>query len=291
MIPEYLRDALRPVVLLNALTPRRHLRIERDLAYGAHARQRLDVYRLAQAPAGEPGGRALIVFLYGGSWQSGSRADYLFVGEALASQGYVVVVPDYRLYPQVVFPEFIDDAAAALCWARRQAPGLGADPGKVFLMGHSAGAQIAALLATDASYLRAHGLGRDAIAGVIGVAGAYDFLPLRDPVLRQVFPVALREHSQPLRFVRGAEPPMLLVVSRDDRTVDPGNTERMAARLHAAGSPVRVVRYRRLGHMLILGVLGRLLRRFAPLLREVRGFVDDSAGAARRPRTAGPPRG
>ena len=276
-------DALSPVSLLNALTPRRGLRRAHGLAYGTHPRQRLDLY----LPDG-PLARALpmVVFFYGGSWQSGSREDYLFVGQALAARGCVVVVPDYRLFPQVVFPGFVHDAAAALAWARAHAADYGADAGRVFLMGHSAGAHIAALLATDASYLHAHGIGSDAIAGVIGLGGAYDFLPLRDPLLQQVFPPDLRVVSQPVSHVRGSEPPMLLLVSDDDRTVDPGNTERMAARLHASGASVRVVRYRRLGHVLILGALGVLLRRFVPVLREVCRFIDEHAPGAQAPPAA-----
>ncbi len=270
-------DLLRPAAWLNALTPRRRLRRLQGLAYGQHPRQRLDVYLPHPAPAA--GARALVVFLYGGSWQAGTRADYLFVGEALASRGCVVVVPDYRVYPEVVFPGFVDDAAAALSWAREHAPRFGVDPARLFLMGHSAGAQIATLLATDDAYLRTRGLGRQAIAGVIGLGGAYDFLPLRDPVLRRVFPADLRRRSQPVHCVQGAEPPMLLLVSTDDRVVDPGNTERLAARLQAVGSRVRVLRYRRLGHMLILGVLGTTLRALAPVLREISDFIDEHAPA------------
>ncbi len=271
-------DALRPVAWLNALTPRRGLRRVLDLAYGEHPRQRLDLY-MPRRSESQPA-RPLVVFLYGGSWQSGARGDYLFVGQALASRGCVAVVPDYRLYPRAVFPDFVHDAAAAFAWARRNAAEYGADPRRLFVMGHSAGAHIATLLATDESYLREHGLGRDAIAGVIGLGGAYDFLPLRDPVLQQVFPPDLRQRSQPVHFVAGEEPPMLLAVSGDDRTVDPGNTERMAARLRAAGSTVRVLRYRRLGHVLILGSLGVALRPFVPLLRELCRFIDEHAPGA-----------
>ena len=268
-------QALRPVRLLNALTPRRGLRRLRDVAYGEHPRQRLDVY-MPREPA-MPASRPLVVFFHGGSWQSGSRGDYLFVGQALATCGYVTVVPDYRLYPQARFPDFVHDAAAAFAWAREHALEFGADPRRIFLMGHSAGAQMAALLATDGSYLRARELGTDAIAGVIGLGGAYDFLPLRDPVLEEIFPAQDRHLSQPVHFVQGGHPPMLLAVSVDDRVVDPGNTERMATRLRGVGSPVHVLRYRRLGHILILGVLGIVLRPFVPLLRELGRFIDQQA--------------
>lgn len=264
------------------------MRSLRDVAYGdgtrkgTHARLRLDVY-LPPCPA-----RALVVFFYGGSWQGGERGDYRFVGEALASLGCVTVVPDYRVFPETVFPGFMEDAAAAVAWARDHAAGLGVDERCLFLMGHSAGAHIAVLLAADRSYLQGEGMVGDVPAGAIGLAGPYDFLPLRDPVLQRVFPEVSRGLSQPLGFVRGGEPPMLLLSGRGDRTVDPGNTVRMAARLRAVGSTVVERHYRGLGHLLVLGSLAAPLRRLAPTLRDIAEFIDANVtlrcGAAPAPR-------
>lgn len=168
-----------PLRLLNALTPTNTFRLFADIPYGPGERQVLDVYlpaRVARDWPTEPNaGAPVVVFFYGGSWQSGKRNDYLFVGEALASRGFVAVVPDYRTYPATTFPGFIDDAARAVAWARGHAAAFGGDPRRVFLMGHSAGAQIAALLATDGRYLAASKMRNSEIAGVIGLAGPYDF--------------------------------------------------------------------------------------------------------------------
>ena len=143
----------------------------------------LDIHRPPTWAAGQP----IAIFFYGGSWRSGSRCDYAFVGEALARSGIVTVIPDYRQYPQGHFPDFEFDAAHAVRWVRDHAAEIGGDPQRIFLVGHSAGAHIAALLATDQSYLASVAIKPRELAGVIGVSGPYDFLPLTDPALGEVF--------------------------------------------------------------------------------------------------------
>jgi acetyl esterase/lipase len=269
--------ASHPVVLVNALVPRDDCTRYVDLPYGADPRQRLDVYVPRQSAKHRP---PMVVFFYGGSWQSGRRQDYLFVGEALASRGFVVVIPDYRLYPQVVFPGFMQDAAMAVSWARTHAAAYGADPERVFLAGHSAGAQIALLLTTDRSWLAEAGIPSHALAGAIGLAGPYDFLPLQDTTLERIFPPAVREASQPVRFVQGGEPPVFLGVGLRDTTVDPANTERLAARLRAKGDVVEVRRYPTLTHAMTVGSLAAPVRAMgsvvatAPVLDDVVAFVN-----------------
>jgi len=263
--------ACSPAYLVNALTPRSTYQASTDLAYGPSDRQRLDVYvptQRATSPAGTP----VVVFFYGGSWQNGERADYRFVGEALASRGFLVIVPDYRTYPEVVFPGFIEDAALAVRWARDHAQAYGGDTGRLILMGHSAGAQIVALLATDPRYFSERGMTQNEIAGVVGLAGPYDFLPLESDVLRKIFPEPVREASQPIHFVTGREPPMWLGVGDSDSVVDPGNTERFAQRLRAAGDDVEVRHYK-LGHVLLVGALGNPVRQFSPVLDDIATYV------------------
>jgi len=264
---------------LNALVPRSTFKKTADVAYGPGPRRMLDVYSpapriLAKGASADPRLLPIVVFLYGGSWQSGNRSDYLFVGEALASRGFVAVLPDYRTYPETAFPGFIDDAAAAVRWAHDHASEYGADSARLFLMGHSAGAHIAALLATDGRYLAAQQMNKQQIRGVIGLAGPYDFLPLTDPILEQVFPLTQRAASQPINFVQGDEPPMLLAAGTRDTTVDPGNADRLAARLRAAGDTVTVKHYRGINHVLLVGALGAPLRGIAPVLNDVADFID-----------------
>ncbi|WP_347557149.1 alpha/beta hydrolase [Robbsia sp. KACC 23696] len=296
--------ACSPVGALNALTPRHTYVLQSDIAYGSVARQRLDVYVPRQAagtantastavagssPTGDDPARGvsrltsssmpIVVFVYGGSWQNGDRADYRFAGEALASAGFVTVIPDYRVYPETIFPGFVEDAAAAVAWARAHAADYGADPRRLFLVGHSAGAQIVALLATDNRYLHAQGLDKSMIAGLVGLAGPYDFLPLQDDTLKKVFPLDRREASQPIHFVDGREPPVFLGVGNADKTVDPGNTERFAARLEQAGDRVTVRHYPKLNHALTIGVVGAPLRFLAPVRRDVVSFIRQTSAA------------
>ncbi|WP_443111457.1 alpha/beta hydrolase [Burkholderia sp. FERM BP-3421] len=261
----------RPAAVLNVVAGRSSFVGRYDLAYGDGPRHALDVYAPARRPGGAP--VPLVVFFYGGSWQSGRRSDYKFVGEALASRGCVAVIPDYRLYPDAVFPAFVEDAAAAVRWARDHAVELGADPSRLFLMGHSAGAQIAAMLATDARFLAEHEISKRDIAGVIGLAGPYDFLPLRDETLMRIFPEPARAASQPINFVDGGEPPMLLASGANDTTVRPANTDRFAARLQEAGSVVRVKHYAGVGHAVLVGAFGLPVRPFVPLLDDVTAFI------------------
>ncbi|MGU7816824.1 alpha/beta hydrolase [Burkholderia sp. AW49-1] len=270
-----------PMRLLNALTPSYTFSLFADIAYGPGERQVLDVYLPKRVvddwPADANSGVPVVVFLYGGSWQSGERKDYLFVGEALASRGFVAVLPDYRTYPATTFPGFVDDAAQAVAWAREHAAAFGGDPRRLFLMGHSAGAQIAALLATDGRYLAARKMQKSDIAGVIGLAGAYDFLPLRDAMLESIFPEEARTASQPIRFIQGTEPPMWLAVAENDTVVEPGNTYRFARALQNTGDTVVVMRYRNVSHATIVGALGAPLRGLASVLDDLSAFVSHVA--------------
>ncbi len=255
-----------PVRILNDLAPD-HL-VADGIVYGPEPRHRLDVY--APAPGRRPA--PVIVFLYGGGWTDGSRALYRFVGGALAGAGAVVVIPDYRLYPAVRFPSFLQDCALATAWAARHAAEHGG-AGPPFLMGHSAGAYNAAMLGLDPQWLAAAGLDRRRLRGVIGLAGPYDFLPLDTDQLRDIFGPPPREHTQPVNFVDAAAPPFFLAAGTADRTVQPRNTESLATRLRAAGRPVAERIYPGVNHVEIIGAIAAPLRFLAPTWQDTRGFV------------------
>ena len=247
-------------------------RVIQSLPYADQARGTLDVYQPRQGSLGAP----VVVFIYGGSWQSGDKALYRFVGELLASRGVVAVIPDYRIYPAVRYPDFLRDNALAVRFARDHAQAWGADPHRLFLMGHSAGAYNVAMLALDRRWLARVGLepGTD-IAGVIGLAGPYDFLPLKDGTLKIIFgPEDARADTQPINHVDGRSPPMLLLAGAKDTTVDPGNTTRLAAsiRLHGGKVTTRIVPGR--GHVRLLASLIPAIGGRA-LLDEVCNFVFD----------------
>ncbi|WP_144145114.1 alpha/beta hydrolase [Paraburkholderia sp. BCC1884] len=275
--------------VLNAAVSHKDFQADKGLAYGNAPRQKLDVYMpTAGTPPAGTQGRPIVVFFYGGSWQSGSRSSYLFVGAALASRGFLAVVPDYRTWPETAFPGFVDDAAAAVRWTRDHAAEFGGDPSRIFLMGHSAGAHIVMMLATDGRYLAAQQMSKADISGVIGLAGPYDFLPLQDATLEAIFPPALRAASQPINFVEGDEPPMFLAAGERDTTVDPGNTDRLAAKLRIAGDrQVEVKHYPRVGHALLVGAIAGPLRGFAPVLDDTSAFIDAQvSSASQRDRSA-----
>lgn len=265
-----LAGACSPVSLLNAMAPREGVRETSGLAYAPGERHGVDIY----APEGAQGA-PVVVFLYGGAWESGDRGMYRFLGVSLASAGVVCMVPDYRVWPEVGFPGFVHDAAQALAWARRNAGAHGGAAERVVLMGHSAGAHIATLLALDGAYLSAEGLRpAEALRGVVGLAGPYDFLPLRSRTLQAIFgPESAWAASQPVNHVAPGAPPMLLATGDADFTVLPRNTASLASRLRAADNAVRTVTYDGIGHREILGAFAPGLQFLAPVRQDVLRFV------------------
>jgi acetyl esterase/lipase len=259
------------VGVLNALEPKAGVDVVRDIAYRPGPRGGVDVYR----PRGAQGQAPVVVFLYGGGWDSGRKSDYAFVGAALARQGFVTVIPDYRLYPEVRWPAFLEDCAKAVAWTRAHAAEFGGDPHRLFLMGHSAGAYNAIDLAVDRRWLAAVGMDpRRDLEGVVGLAGPYDFLPLQSQELKIIFgPEDQRPDTQPIDHVDGKAPPLFLATDIGDKVVDPGNTTRMAARIRAAGGEVETRAYKGLSHALLIGAVAAPLRFLAPVLDDVTQFV------------------
>jgi acetyl esterase/lipase len=258
-----------PADPLNLLAWRHGTEITRSVAYGDAARQTLDVYRPAAATKSSP----IIVFFYGGSWQTGDKETYLFVATALAQRGYVVVVPDYRVYPEVRYPAFLEDGARAVRWAKDNAARLGGDPGRLFIMGHSAGAYIAAMLVLDDRWLQQVGLtpNRD-VAGLVGISGPYDILPLHG-TLATIFGGTDVESTQPISHVAPGAPPAFLATGKRDDIVEPSNTTRLAAKLAANGDKAVVKTYPWVGHITIIGSFALPLRFLSPVLDDVDRFI------------------
>ena len=255
---------------LNTLQPGTGLNETRGVPYGDDPRQVLDVYAPKTPRAGAP----VVVFFYGGGWNSGDRALYAFVGRSLADEGFVAVIPDYRVYPQVRWPDFLRDSAKAVRWARDNARRIGGDPQRLFLAGHSAGAYNAVALAADKRWLAEAGMSKRDIRGVVGLAGPYDFLPVRTAELRTIFgPEAQRPDTQPINHIDGDEPPMLLMTGAGDRAVDPGNSLRMAAKLRAAGVEATAEVFPRLSHAAIVGAFSPPLRFLAPAFARTVAFI------------------
>lgn len=217
-----------------------------SVVYSAAKELSLDVFR-AQGSAAQASKAPVVVFFYGGSWQRGNREQYRFVGSRLAQNGVLAIVADYRTYPRAKFPGFMDDAAEAVAWARANAARYGGDPARVFIAGHSAGAQIAGLLGTDARYLERAGVANGDIAGVIGMSGPYDFVVGKKyaPIFG---PPSQYPQAQAINFVDGDEPPFLLIHGDGDNVVEVRDSIELDAKLRANGVESRLVLLPGAGH-------------------------------------------
>jgi acetyl esterase/lipase len=258
--------------VLNLLVSREGYSIHENLAYGSDPRQKLDVYKPDRLTAKAP----VILFFYGGSWQNGRKGDYLAFGESFATKGIVVAIADYRVYPQVRYPDFLKDGAAAFAYVHAHIAEYGGDPNRIFLAGHSAGAYIAVMLAANPHYLEDAGEKLSAVRGVIGIAGPYDFLPLTDPILIKIFGGAHRTDMLPITYLDGKRPPMLLTTGDADKTVSPGNTKRFAAKLRSFDSPVKEIVYPGISHVGIILSLAPMLRGNTTLRQDMIDFVNSN---------------
>ncbi|CAO4149160.1 hypothetical protein LPLAFNJD_LOCUS2875 [Methylorubrum aminovorans] len=269
-----------PLALFDALGPRDkggRLAV-RDAAYGADPRQRLDVF----VPTVPVERAPVLVFFYGGSWSSGSKDDYAFAAQAFAAQGFVTVLPDYRLYPQSRFPDFLKDGAAAIAWVRDNIAAQGGDPNRIVLAGHSAGAYNAAMLGLDPEYLRQAGVDPRSVRAVAGLSGPYDFLPFDQKISIEVFGQAPDpEATQPVSFAGAHSPPTFLATGDRDTVVKPRNTASLAAILRNARVPVQERVYEGLDHSDTLLALSVSFRRKAPVLAEMSAFLHQHSGARR----------
>lgn len=247
--------------LLSLLVPRGGVTVERDLAYGPDSRHKVDLYRPRR-----PNGR-LLAFFYGGGWDNGGKAGYRFAVQPFLQAGYTVAIPDYRLYPQVRFPAFVEDGALALRWLldrTRAAP--------IYLAGHSAGAFNAAMLALDRHYLHTVGVAAESIAAVVGLAGPYDF-STRSKDLAPIFAGAPDSATQPVKLVTRGTPPMFLATGERDKTVHPRNSRHLAERLRASGVEVELKVYPGVAHIGIVTAMTWLLRHRAPVARDALEFL------------------
>ena len=257
--------------LLNALVPPCSYTKTSDVQFGPRPGQTLDVYR----PTHPDAGHGVVVFFYGGDWQRGTKDEYAFVGQAFASRGFVTVLPNYREYPAVTFPTFVEDAALAVRWTHDHAAAFGGDAQRIYLSGHSAGGHIAVLVTMDGHYLHDVGLDRSDIRATAGLSGPYDFVPPPDD--HRAFGMSPGDTHpspaiEPVHFADGHAPPMLLVQGDLDTTVDPANATHLAAAIRAAGGTVEVKRYPNRAHVGIVLSLAFPFRWLDPVLDDVSNY-------------------
>ena len=273
-------QALLPILLgqITACAPRQfaesvllgnHFELVGNVPYGPGPQDRLDVYRPPHQKSPAP----VVVFLYGGRWQSGSKEEYRLLGDALTREGVVAVVPDYRRYPEVRFPVWVVDAARAVRWVRDSIGTFGGDPARIFVMGHSSGAHTATLLALDGHYLRDAGVPPFAVQGFVSLAGPVATTWTDPDVQALMGPREQWARTYPLEQVDGSAPPLLLLHGTQDRLVSSANSVRLAARIRARGGCAPVILYRGLGHIGIVIALALARFEIAPVLRDVMAFV------------------
>jgi acetyl esterase/lipase len=242
--------------------------VANGIPYGAGPRKVLDVY----APEKLSGPAPVLFFIYGGGWDHGDRGDYQFVGRAFASRGFIVVIPDYRLYPQVKYPDFLDDNAQAMRWVQDNIAQYGGDTDRVFMAGHSAGAYNAVMLALDDSYFHDAGVTLS-IRGVAALSGPYDFYPFEYAEVQNSFGSAPNpQGTQPVNLVAPDDPPMFLASGTHDPIVRIQNTQNLARLLRAQGNWVTEKYYDGLGHMDVVFSLGAMWRWRAPIFDDMLAF-------------------
>jgi len=257
-----------PIRLVGVVTPDGSSRVIKGEAYGVLQRRQLDVYRPKTPKAGTP----VVVFFYGGSWKNGSRENYSYVGESLANLGYTVVIPDYRVYPEVRFPAFLEDGALALAWVQDHVPE--AQQG-VVIVGHSAGAHIASLLVLDGRYQEAAGVDPELVRGWVGLAGPYAFQPLQWESTRPVFEgLGDADQARPIHFACDRPSHALLLHGDADSAVLPEHSRRMAKALADCNVPVRFEELAGVNHFEIVLGLSSSFQALAPVLEPLVEFLD-----------------
>jgi acetyl esterase/lipase len=263
--------ACSPLSAFNTLTPKDPARlVARNVSYAPGDRHTLDVY----VPRFPAKGAPVMVFFYGGGWDSGRKDDYTFAAKAFAARGFVTITPDYRLYPEVQYPDFLKDGALAIRWARDHAAEFGGDPNRIAVSGHSAGAYNAIMLTLDERYLKEVGVDPKIIKAAVGLSGPYDFLPLDTSYTRQSFGSAEDlAQSQPINHARKDAPPIMLAYGLSDTLVGRQNSDHLERALKAVGAPVEVKLYPKLDHPGTVLALSVPFRRKSTLLTDVTGFL------------------
>lgn len=241
-----------------------------DIAYGDLPRQRLNVY-VPENTSGEP--RLVVVFFHGGRWSFGSKDQYEFVGTRLASMGYVAVLPSTRLYPEVKFPTFVEDAAAAVAWVQANITNYGGNQ-QLFISGHSSGAHIGALLVADERYLENAAGSAENIDGFIGMAGPYDFTPKAEDLRDMFGPPGQFSEMVVSHHIDGDEPPFALMYSKNDDTVHIRNLNKLRARIEEKQGQVETYLYEDGGHAGTVAALSWANPADLPVAEDMRAFIN-----------------
>jgi acetyl esterase/lipase len=265
--------------------------LAQDLPYADGDRKRLDIYAPTEIMEPAP----VVMFIYGGAWKQGRKEDYKFIGNALAANGFVVVIPDYRLYPEVTYPDFLEDNAQAVKWIEDNIKDYGGDTSRFFLAGHSAGAYGAVMLGLEKSFLNDYKVTMP-VKGIAALSGPYDFYPFEYDEVRNVFGQNDNpQGTQPINLTAPDRPPMFVASGTSDPIVRVQNSQHFAAKMREAGDWVTEQYYDGIGHMDLVFALGKMWRFRAPVLNDMVAFFTQfgafPSGAPRQAYTPEAPEG
>jgi len=262
-----------PISFINIISPSNHYGKKTDIAYGEFERQKLDIY-IPNYLEEVNKNSTVVVYFHGGGWEFGDKKKYKFIASRLTKEGYIVIIPNYRVYPNAVFPAFVEDAALAVAWIKKNLNNYAIHTKNIYLMGHSAGAHIASLLTSDKRYFDRAGVNGEDIAGFIGMAGPYNFLPLTNNKRKKIFPKKLRFNSQPINFVDGIKIPYLLLHGVDDMTVLPRNSKTLAEKILSTNGNVTLKLYEDTNHREIIMPFVPGFRNYTPTLHDIVNFIN-----------------
>lgn len=239
-----------------------------DIPYADGQRKKLDIY----SPEKLDGPAPVVMFIYGGSWRAGDKFEYEFAGRALAAAGFITVIADYRLWPEVKYPEFLEDNAQAMRWIEDNISLYDGDPKRFFLAGHSAGAYNAVMLGLDSSFRREYDVTMP-IRAIAGISGPYNFYPFEYEQVRDTFgPAPSPEGTQPINLVTTDAPPIFLASGTTDPIVRVQNSEVLANKLREQGIWVTEKYYEGFGHLEPVIALGSMMRFRMPILNDMVEF-------------------
>ena len=259
-------QALSALAVVNGITSNGGVAVSKNILYGDEPAQDLDIYYpkpLAQAMKAQDtigDTYPMVVFVHGGSWESGSKDEYAFVGQSLAQAGYVTAVINYRKAPEHVYPDYVEDAAQAIAWSVNNAPSLHVDPKRIAVVGHSAGAFNAVAAVSNEDFLAPYGIKPTDIATVVGIAGPYSYDFRKFASVTAFAADATPDEVMPDRQIKGAQPPYLLLTAENDKVVHDTNTIKMTQALKDYGVTVENGKIEGASHATSIGAMAPPLR-------------------------------
>ena len=273
-------QALSALGFVNGISSSGGVGVSKDITYGEESLQNLDMYypkplaQAMQAKSAITDSYPMVVFVYGGSWENGSKEDYAFVGQSLAQAGYVTAVVNYRKAPEYVYPDFVEDTAKAIAWSYENATKFHANPERLAVVGHSAGAFNAVAAIANEDFLAPYGMIPSDISAVVGIAGPYSY-DFRKFDSASAFPSdATPDEVMPDRQLKGTQPPYLLLTAENDKIVYDTNTIKMTQALKDFGATVETGEIKGASHATSIGAMAKPLRWVNDVRAQVLTYLD-----------------